>query len=129
MSRRWGRAESEGALVMNEAIVLPHWLREERKTKVTTVGSQVGMIRGNKRYIQNPCCYQPCWTKDHRVYQVDNIRRKSLETTYKERTKEVHPQFWIKRKRYSSSADDFGASIHLYTTLWAQKQALMSASL
>ena len=85
---------------MDEAIVHPHRLREERETEVTAVGRQVCVIRGDQRFIQETCSYQSRRPEDDRVHQVDNIGSKLFETTYKKWAKEVKFEFWVKRSRF-----------------------------
>src|SRR5215467_5855813 len=122
----WRRAVGQSTLAMNEAIVLPHWLCEERETKLTAIRSQVGVIRGDKWLIQQACCYQSRCTKDYWVYQVNNIGGKFFEPTDEKRTKEVPLQLWIKRKRHSRGTDDFCAGILIHAALRSQEQYLVS---
>ena len=114
---------------MDEAVVQPHWLFQEREAKVLTIGCQVGMIGRDQRFVEQMTGSQPRCAQDDGIDQVNNVGLELVQAAHKEWAKEVKFEFWIKGERQSSCADYFGTSVVIHATFWAEEQGLVPVHL
>ncbi len=84
---------------------------------MVTVSSQVCMIRGDNRLIEETGGCQSSRPKYHRINQVNNIGLKLVQATYEEGTKEVKFEFGVERQGESCSTNDLSSSILLNAIL------------
>src|SRR5579884_4572803 len=121
--------EGKFALVMDEAVIVPHGAGEDGKAEMSAVGRQVGMIRGDDRNIQKARRRQSRRTQYHRVDEMHNIRPELLQAANKKRAKEIEFEFWIKWQGNACCPYDFGSGILLYAACRAKQNGLVFALL
>src|SRR6266566_949537 len=105
---------------MQKARIGPGRLCQKGKAQMATIGSEIGMIRRDERFVEQASNGQPGSSQHNRIDNMHNVGLKLVQTTQKQWAKEVELEFRIERERKSGSADDLSSGVPVHTAFRAE---------
>jgi len=76
-------------LIVDEAVIQPHRLFQEREAKVLTIGCQVGVIGRDQGFVEQMAGGKARCAQDDRIDQVNNVGLELVQAAHKEWAEEV----------------------------------------